>query len=93
MLIQVTQEIIDAATVADCNKCAIALAIKAVLDPKFTVAVGAYSAHIRNKDGVILLSPSVGGKAQSFIRRFDQGEKMQPIEFEMDIPEHFLKTS
>lgn len=99
MLVQVTQEIIDSSIRLNCDKCAVAEAINAVLSDKFKVVVGV-SAHIYKSENVEfrhteciapLTSIYLGGRVNGFIRRFDSGEAVKPISFEIDIPAVYLK--
>lgn len=99
MLVQVTQKIIDSSIRINCDKCAVAEAINAVLSDKFKAVVGV-SAHIYKSENVEfrhterippLASIRLPSFVTGFITRFDSGEAVKPISFEIDIPTVYLK--
>lgn len=90
MLIKVTQDHIDKGEQEDCRACPIALAINALLTPGYvsdvarTILIGTVNGTMMHK----IRTPQIGVK---FINLFDGGKYVVPIEFELDIPERFLK--
>ncbi len=89
VLIKVTQEHIDKGCSGSCAYCPIAIAISELVSIKYTTLVYTYSFCILG------LEPAYHGelpdKARVFIENYDYMNDVNPIEFELNIPAHFLR--
>lgn len=92
--INVTNHRIKTGIRSACKKCPIALAITARLKNKYFAEVQPVSIRIRNRrDGCYYweyqeYTPWV---ALGFIEKFDNGEKVKPFRFSLEIPVKFLR--
>lgn len=96
-LVKITTEHIERGKVRDCSKCPMALAIQEMLREEFKVNISVYDVSIHrggNPDPLDnhlewagSLTPGITG----WIRRFDKSMDMPPAEFELHIPEQYLK--
>lgn len=89
--INVTQDDIDKGSPRDCCSCPIAFAVSRVVRPDVPVSVGIYQLVIRDHEGTVHIRlPQI---AEYFRREFDRDGKsaVSPIQFELDIPERFLR--
>ncbi len=90
MTINVTQEHIREGQTHSCDSCPVALAITAVTGPcdisvlRSDIIIKAW----RGKTKFTTKSPAC---VTEFIRYFDNGAKLAPFSFELDIPKRFLK--
>jgi len=80
MIIRVTQEHIDAGTPRDDCLCPIARAVCAVV-PMARVSVARIAVHLSYR---VYPMPR---RARDFVRDFDEGIRVDPFEFELDIPD------
>lgn len=80
MLIKVIEEDINKGCVRNDTHCPIAYAIHRSLPEIEEVSVGNFRVHLDDKNVYLPVS------AREFIKRFDQGEKVNPFEFELEIP-------
>jgi len=101
MLIQVLQSHIDSAKQRICHDCVIAKAVQAVLNDKYTAAVGATQLQIfeveayENRYNYAAYPPKyttdLPGEISKYIWDFDNGRRVKPTSFEVDIPSEYLK--
>lgn len=94
VLIRVTQDDIKQGTKGSCTGCPIALAIGRILNPNYYVTVGRSSimlyAVIRFFCEWRMEPPK---EVSDFIVAFDKRQVVEPFEFEVDIPEEYLKRT
>lgn len=93
--INVTKNRIKTGTRKACKKCPIALAITARLKKKYFAVVQPMSIRIRDRRDFSECSwvhseytPAV---ALGFIEKFDNGKKVKPFRFSLEIPVKFLR--
>jgi hypothetical protein len=83
MLIEVTQEDIDAGKREDCRNCPIALAVKRACPNWLNIAVSwQVEADTINGDPIEIQLPQ---EAEDFVGMFDDGMKVQPFTFTLDL--------
>lgn len=78
--------------VLNCNTdCPVARAVKSVLKYKYRRNVRAYNTHVRFTRMIKhFWYPS---SVERFINRFDAGKPVKPFNFELDLPELYLKSA
>lgn len=88
MLVKVTQEYIDKGCPQSSKYCPVALAVSDLVKDRVWITVGLYSIVLGNNDlgGVTLFHCE-----RSKIIRFDVKRKMNPFEFDLEIPKDYLK--
>ena len=94
MIIEVTQLDISKGSLCRSTDCPVALAIDRVLDARFYAIVTMWTITIqpfnlvRLRAGWKTVCPPM---AQAFVREFDKQNEVVPFNFELNIPEEYLK--
>lgn len=85
--IEVLKEDIRYGNQDDCHQCALARAIKRHVAPYFRpdLSVGSQSFSVG-----IAASQELPTECVEWIRRFDEGEKVEPFRFQISLPEYFI---
>lgn len=94
-LVQVTLEDIDNGFREDCQYCPVARALRRVLLPEFVgeaqqSRISIYNANRQHWEEE-LWSCATPMVANQFINDFDKKREVKPFEFELDIPDEYLK--
>ena len=85
IIVKVTQEDITKGVKGNVNSCAIARAVKRAVGKGLTVSVGD-GVDVSSKDGEHYAFADLSKKAQRFIQRFDEGEKVKPFNLRVNVP-------
>lgn len=97
--INVTAEHIKNAMPRKCQYCVIALAINDVLKPPYLARAGLFNLTILERVGLDINDCETRQKldtperVHNYMLKFDREEQVEPISFELDIKEEFLKCS
>jgi hypothetical protein len=88
--VKVTKDHITRGKRSHCEECMVALALKKVVHEDVTPLVSSRFFHLdqSTKPGEGLPLPLW---VSNRINRWDRGEKTEPFEFEVEIPDHLLK--
>lgn len=82
--VKISEKDINLATRDACN-CPIARALKRVVSPEYKIHVNETHLYLTNKCGVTIIP--LNDDAKVFIYSFDNSFWVEPIEFELDIPD------
>lgn len=92
MRINVTRQDILTGKPGEILDCPVQHALRRRVKPEYGVAVGGFSMFIDDHStGGIHYRGSLPGKVTDWINRFDSGELMHPITFDIEIPKEFVK--
>lgn len=95
MLIRITAELIKSGRVGSSLGCPLAMAINDLLHPDYYLVVTVKRLLIKSRlaDGTLetKFETELSNEAQVFISRFDNRLSVEPIDFELDIPQEFLR--
>ena len=94
MIIEVTQLDISKGSLCRSTDCPVALAVNRVLTPEYYSIVTMWSITIVPRTDMALKAgwkAICPGIAQSFVREFDKQNEVVPFNFELNIPEEYLR--
>lgn len=89
--IHVTQEHINGGVCRRPSSCAIARALLSVLRPNLTVNCSQCGFSIIENHDVVYSASPMPEEVSNFITRFDRKQPVKPFEFEVEIPNEYLR--